>query len=258
LALRQAQAKIATLKTKEEKEKYSADFALYQGSLADEVTQQMYEEYGRGAVFVFYFYDELKGTETSGFDIAASLKEMIVGFDPSKETGRLAATSEARTRAVAAREARAKNPQTTDVMASNPVVTRLTEIQKTIDAKDYAKADAELKAMLQSYPNEPRIYYNLARVAGLTAVDLTNQEQQYAKLREAQEAYSNVIRYATPDTDRALLSLTYVALARIYEFANENEYALELYDKAIEIGDVPSGGFKDALAAKQRLLQPRP
>ena len=57
---------------------------------------------------------------------------------------------------------------------------------------------------------------------------------------------------------RTPTELTYVALARIYEFANDNEYAVKLYDKAIEIGDVPSGGFRDAIAAKQRLLKPQP
>ena len=258
LALKQAQAKIATLPTTEAKEAYSkGEFKYVQEELADEATLEQYEDYQTGAVFVFYFYDQLKEVETSSFDIASSLKEIIAGFDGSKETGRIASTVEGRTRAVAAREERKKNPRKSDAIASNPVVTRLFEIQKTIDAKDYAKADADLKAMLQTYPQEPRIYYNIGRVAGLTAVDITETDKQMAKLREAQQAYSNVLQYATADTDRALLSLTYVALARLYEFANENEYAIKLYNKAIEIGDVPSGGFKDALAAKQRLLKPQ-
>ena len=259
VALQRAQAAIARLKTDEEKKAYTQNtYGPYAASLTDEATLQMYEEYQKGAVFVFFFYDELKGVEDSGFDIASSLKEMMAGFDPAKEKDRIATTAASRSRAIAAREERKKHPQAADPVASNPVVTNLMQIQKTIEAKDYTKADADLKALIASYPNEPRIYYNMGRVAGLMAVDLTDTDKQTAKLREAQEAYSNVIRYATPDTDKALLSLTYVALGRIYEFANENEYALKLYNKAIEIGDVPSGGFKDALTAKQRLLKPQP
>jgi tetratricopeptide (TPR) repeat protein len=259
VALQQAQARIAAFKTDDEKKAYTlSTYEPYAASLNDEAMQQLYDDYLRGAVFVFYFYDELKGLETSGFDIAGSLKEMMAGFDAAKEKDRLASTSAARSRAVAAREERKKHPQSADTVASNPVTANLLQIQKTIEAKDYAKADADLKLLLASYPNEPRIYYNLGRVAGLIAVEMTETDKQTTKLREAQDAYSNVIRYATPNTDRALLSLTYLALGRIYEFASEKDYAIKLYDKAIEIGDVPSGGFKDAIAAKQRLLKPQP
>jgi hypothetical protein len=75
------------------------------------------------------------------------------------------------------------------------------------------------------------------------------------KLLEAKVAYSNVLRSATPATDKALLSLTYVALARIYEFYNENSYAIQLYDQALKLSDVAGGAFKEALAGKQKLLK---
>ena len=62
---------------------------------------------------------------------------------------------------------------------------------------------------------------------------------------------------ATGDTDRALLSLTYVALARIYEHFDNKDTAIKLYDAAIKQGDVAGGAFRDALAGKQRLLKPQ-
>ncbi|MBV9242640.1 MAG: hypothetical protein JO314_11590 [Acidobacteria bacterium] len=257
VAMGQARQRIDAAKTPAQKDAVSAALKDYERSLADESTLELYEDYQRGAVFDFFFADELKGVEESGFDIAGSLKEMVAGFDAAKQGNWVASTADARRRAIAAREERKKNPQTTAVVVSSPVITSLLQIQKTIDAKDYAKAGADLKALLAQYPNEPRIYYNLGRVAGLMAATLTDQDQQTAKLREAQDAYSNVIRYGTPTTDKGLLSLTYVALARIYEFANENDYALKLYNKAIEIGDVPSGGYQDALAAKIRLAKPQ-
>ena len=52
-----------------------------------------------------------------------------------------------------------------------------------------------------------------------------------------------------------MLSLTYVALARIYEFDDNKDYAIKLYDKAIELADVPGGAYSQAIAGKQRLLK---
>ena len=131
------------------------------------------------------------------------------------------------------------------------------EIRKTIDARDFVKANADLKLLNDQYPSEPRIYYNIGRVASLSAESLTDPEAQARKLLEAKVAYSNVLRTATTATDKALLSLTYVALGRIFEFFNDTAYAVKLYDKAIELDDVADGAFRDALAAKQRLLKPQ-
>ena len=216
----------------------------------------MYEDYQRGSVLSFYFAEQLKGVEDSGFDIASSLREMVATFDPAKETTRLADTADARKRAVAAREERIKHPDNRTAGSDNPVTVRLLEIKKTIDAKDYPKANTDLKQLLTQYPSEPRIYYNIGRVAGLTAVGIEDSDAQAQKLLEAKVAYGNVIRTGT--TDKVLLSLTYVALAHVYEFFNDNAYALKLYDEAIKLDDVTGGGFKEAIAAKQRLLKPQP
>jgi hypothetical protein len=254
IATDRARARIATMKTDDEKRAVSAELEKFKQSLADEAALQLYEDYEKGAVLSFYFAEQLKGIEDSGFDIASSLREMIAAFDPAKETARIAASAEPRKRALAARAARKANPETRTV-AENPVTTRLLEIQKTIDAKDYPKANTDLKQLLAQSPGEPRIYYSIGRVAGLAAAGLDDAEAQAQKLLEAKVAYTNVINTATPTTDKALLSLTFVALARIYEFFNDNAYALGLYDKAIAAGDVTGGGYREALAAKQRLIK---
>jgi hypothetical protein len=112
-----------------------------------------------------------------------------------------------------------------------------------------------LKQLLEKNPGESRIFYNLGRVASLSAENATGIEQQKAKLLEAKAAYENVIRSATPATDKALISLSYVALAKIFEFYDEKNYARAVYDKAIQIGNVTGGAYDHALAAKQRLLK---
>jgi hypothetical protein len=111
--------------------------------------------------------------------------------------------------------------------------------------------------LLDKNPGEPRIYYNLGRVASLTAATLNEDaDAQKAKLLEAKVAYENVVRIAQKQQiDPALLSLSYVALAKIYEFYDENSYAMSIYDAAIKLGDVSGGAYSEALAAKQRLLK---
>jgi tetratricopeptide (TPR) repeat protein len=257
VATNQARQRITALKTDDERRAVSSELERYKQSLADEAAQELYEDYQRGAVFGFYFANELRGVEDSGFDISGSMTEMLASFDSAKENDRISSTADARKRALAARAERKKNPQETAAVVANPVTTRLFDIQKTIDAKDYRKAETDLKQLLVEFPGEPRIYFNIGRVASLAAVGVTDTEQQKIKLLEAKTAYSNVINSSGADTDPALLSLTYLALGRIYEFGDEPETAIKIYDKVLSYGDIRGGGFAEALAAKQRLLKSR-
>ncbi len=257
IATNQARQKLPLLKTDEEKKAVTDDLKKFERELADEAIEQLYEDYTKGALLSFYFADQLKGVEDSGFDIDGSMREMIASFDPGKEPDRVAGTSAARIRALAAREQRKSHPETRTIVAENPVTTRLFEIQKAIDAKNYTAAAADLKKLLAAHPGDPRIYYNIGRVASLIAAGISDPDAVAQKLQEAKTAYSNVLNTATPTTDKALLSLTYFALGRIYEFFNSSDYALKLYDLAIKLDDVAGGAFRDAIAAKQRLLKPQ-
>ncbi|MGB7209177.1 MAG: hypothetical protein WBD27_11000 [Pyrinomonadaceae bacterium] len=250
----QARQRIERLTTDAEKSAVAQELQKYKNALADETALQLSEDYEKGAILVFYFAEQLKGFEDSGFDIASSMKEMILSFDPAKETGRLAQFADARKRAVAAREERRKNPTTSSII-ENPVSTRLVEIQKLIDAKNYVQANAELKQLLAKNPRESRIYYNIGRVASLSAESITEIDKQKQALLDAKVAYENVLRSATNSTDVALISLSYVALAKIYEFYDEKGYATALYDKAIQIGPVTGGAHDEAISAKARLIK---
>lgn len=250
-----ARQKIGTMKTDNEKRAVSADLEKQKQGFSDETALRLSEDYEKGAILVFYFSEQLDGIEDSGFDIAASMREMLLSFDPTKETGRLEKFADARTRALATREKKNKS-QGGSVIAENPVTTALISIQEMIKAKDYAKAETELKQLLDKNPGEPRIFFNIGRVASLTAESITDEEEQKAKLLEAKIAYENVLRIAQVQRiDTALVSLTYVAIGRIFEYYGENGQAAAIYDVAIKIGDIPGGAFAEAVTAKGRLLK---
>jgi hypothetical protein len=251
----QARQRIDNAKNDPEKRAIVQELEKQKSSLADETALRLSEDYEKGSLLDFYFAEQLKGFEGSGFDIASSLRDMILAFDGTKETDRLSQFADARKRAAAAREERKKNPVASNIIFENPVVNRLVEIQKLIDEKNYSQASAELKQLQEKNPAEPRIHYNIGRVASLSAESITDEAKQKAALLEAKKAYENVIKTATKNTDRALLSLTYVALAKIYEFYDEKGYAAAIYDKAIQLGDVAGGAHREALAAKARLVK---
>jgi tetratricopeptide (TPR) repeat protein len=256
IALQQSRQRIDRATTLDEKKAISAELQKYQTELADETALQLSEDYEKGAVLAFYFAEQLSGVEDSGFDIASSMREMILSFDPAKETGRYASFADARKRALALRDERKKNPVQQTVIAVNPVTTRLVDIQRLIDEKNYTKADADLKTLLAQNPNEPRVHYTIGRVSSFAAEAITDPEKQAEKLREAKTAYQNVLQIAQKQpVDPALLSLTYVALAKIYEFFDDNTYAIGIYDAAIKVGNVTGGAYNEAIAAKQRLMK---
>jgi tetratricopeptide (TPR) repeat protein len=248
----QARRRIDQAKDEAEKRAISAELEKLRSSLTDETALELSEDYERGAILAFYFAEQLKGVEESGFDIAASMREMILSIDPAKETGRLAQNAEARRRGLAGREERRRSG-TASIIVENPVTTRLLEIQKLIDAKNYSRAGADLRRLQEEYPAETRVLYNLGRVASLSAEAMSESEPQKAKLLEAKTAYEKVV--LNEKNDKALLSLSYVALAKIYEFYGESEYAVQIYDAAIRVGDVPGGAYRQALDAKARLLK---
>ncbi len=251
----QARQRIDSVKTDAEKRAIVQELEKVKATLADETAMKLSEDYEKGAILDFYFAEQLSGFEGSGFDIASSIKDMLLAFDGTKEVDRLGQFAEARKRAAASRETRKANPAATNVIVENPVTNRLVEIQKLIDAKNYTQAAADLKLLREKNPTEPRIYYNIGRVMSLSAEVLEDEDRQKSALLEAKVAYENVIRTATNMTDRALLSLTYVALAKIYEFYNDKTYAAAVYDKAIQLGPVTGGAHSEALTAKARLIK---
>jgi tetratricopeptide (TPR) repeat protein len=266
-----ARRKIDTVaQTPEAKKAVAAQLAKDKQDFADETVMELSEAYERGAVLSFYFADQLKGLENSGFNIDGSLKEMITSLDAAKEKNRLNEFAEARKRGLAVREERRKNASA--ILAKNQqtiekykkLKAQLEPIDMLIKNKEFGEADARLRKMLDEFPGESSVYYALGRVASLSAATTASggagtfdEGLRDKRLEDAKLFYSNAIRSATEETDRALLQLSYYNLGRIHEFYEENQKALENYQKAVAIGNLNQGGaYLESMAAVTRLSAP--
>ncbi len=282
IATYQARQRIAQIETEDEKLKKEGKFDkvsrdamkqaivaqlnAYNQKLADETTVQLSDAFESGAVLAFYFADKIKGMEDSGFDITESVGNIIASLDTTKETNRLEQFADARKRGLAEREKRKELAANAEMVIENPLTKKLLEIDNVVKNKKYDEARTSLKNLLRTDsvmtdPNETaRVYYSLGRIESLSAEESTDAENRNGHLVAAKDAYSNVIKYQTEEyaakvTDKALASLAYVALGRIFEFNDQNEYAMKIYEAAIKVGNVTGGAFSEAVAARDRLAK---
>ncbi len=256
LATSQARRKIPLLKTDAEKQAVVAELDRVKRLLSDEAALQLAESYEQGAVLCFYFAEKLPGIEESGFDIASSLKDWILSLEPSKEDERLATVAEARKRAMAERAKQGTTFVIETTLVENPLTNKLLEIDKLADAGNFKEAEDALKGLLEEAPTEsPRIYYALGRVSSKSAEGVKDAEELNLRLIKAKVFYENVLRSADANTDPGLLSSTYFALGRIYEFYRNPDYAMRIYDAALKIGKVEGGAYDEAFEAKRLLLE---
>jgi tetratricopeptide (TPR) repeat protein len=236
-------------------------------AVADETIARLAEEYENGAVLDFFFADRLRDFQASGFDIGGFVAEMISGIDPVREGKRLAEVTANRDRALAARKAHPRyslwliDPESeareaVDVSPNSALVKSLTEVEKLLQTRNYEAAETRLRALMQEYPREPRLFFTMAQTASLWARDTTDDELQTQRLNRALGNYRLAVAAAAPDTDRVLLSRAHEAMGRILAFLDNKDEAMKEFEAAIKIGEVPGGAYRDALEGKRKLTQP--
>lgn len=259
---RDTRAKLAGVKDDTARQAISKDYQVATSAIQDESIARLAEEYERGAVLAFFFAEQLKGIESSGFDVAIFLGDMIASFDPVRETRRLAENAQARERALAARQSRvvARNSETETPVYSEAgkvkaaaLVAKLADIEQTLRLKDYENAEVRLKDLLREYSREPRVFFALAQTASFAAADATDEEVQANRLNRALGNYRLAVEAASPETDRALISRAHEAMGRIYAFLENPTEASKEFDEALRIGDVPGGAYKEAMEGKKKL-----
>jgi tetratricopeptide (TPR) repeat protein len=227
-------------------------------SVMDEAIAQLAENYENGAPLAFYFAEQLRGVESSGFDFTNSFSDMIASFDPARELRRLAEADAARKRAVIARNARAAEAANMTAASSLPnaaLVKRLLEVDGLLQLRNYAAAEERLLALLREFPGESRVFFALAETANLSAREATDEDVQSQRLNKALTNYRNAVREAPPDADRCMLVRAHEAMGRILEFLDQRDEALKEFDAAIRINETTCGSYRDAVEAKRRLSQ---
>lgn len=250
-----ARAKIDSVKTIEEKKAVSAKLEADKRSFTDDTALELSNAYERGAVLAFYFAEQLKGLESSGFNISSSLRDIILSLDTTKEFNRLAEFSDARTRALANKTKAVSVTDDTTLKRAQTISQKLTEIEVVTARKDFPEAETQLKKLLEEFPGESRIYYSLGRVASLYAQSTFDEGLRDKRLEDARLQYSNAINQATKQTDPALIQISHIALGRIFEFYEDKAAALQEYQKAEKIGAVEGGEYTKAKAAVERLTK---
>jgi hypothetical protein len=235
-------------------------------AIQDEAIAKLADDYERGALLAFYFADQLKGIESTGFDMANFFVDMISSFDPVRESRRLVENAEARQRARATREARLaarKAEAETPVVYSEAaaarnasLVKKLSEIEGILRLKDYPNAETRLKELIKDYPREPRIFFALAQTSSLAAADATDENVQAERLNGALVNYRLAIQAASAETDRPLLCRAHEAMGRIHAFMDNTSDAAKEFDEAIKICDTRGTTYTDAVEGKKKLSQP--
>lgn len=262
----EARAKLANARDDATRQGIAKDLQAATLAIQDEAVARLAEDYEGGAVLAFFFAEQLKGMESSGFDFANFFVDMISSFDPAREARRLPENQAARQRALAARQARllarrveVDMPVYSEAEAAKAaaLVKQLADIEHTLRLKDYNNAETRLKALLQDYSREPRIFFALARTASLAAADATDEEVQAQRLNRALANYRFAVEASSPETDRALVSRAHEAMGRIYSFLENSTEAAKEFEEAIRMGDVPGGAYNEALAGKKKLDQPK-
>lgn len=234
-------------------------------ALEDEALAQLADAYEGGDVLAFYFAEQIKGIETSGFDISSFFADMIASFDPARETRRLTEAAAARTRALAVRKTR-REQRRADLEASDAepapgaqeraaLIKSLGEVEKLLQLKDYAAAEARLKLLLQQFQGEPRIFFALGQTSSLWARDTTDDDLQGARLNQALVHYRMAVERSSADTDPALVCRAHEAQGRILAFLDRPADAAKEFDAVIGLGQVCGEVLRAATEGKTKLGQ---
>jgi tetratricopeptide (TPR) repeat protein len=260
-------ARLQKAKTDAERKSIAAEAESARAAISDEAVARLADEYENGAVLDFFYADQLRDFQSSGFDIANFFAELHTGVDPSKENKRLADVTAARDRASAARKAHPRyNSWLIDPSGEireaavdsryTAFVKSLTEVEKLLQTRNYEEAESRLKSLLQEYPGDARLLFTLGQTASLWARDTTDDDQQTQRLNRALANYRLAVAAASPESDQALLSHAHESMGRILAFLDQKDEAIKEFDAAIKIGRVTGGAYDDALAGKRKLSQP--
>jgi tetratricopeptide (TPR) repeat protein len=229
----------------------------------DDAVFDLAQAYLRGAVLSFHFYDSLAGLEKVGIGMEDFFDHMVANANYEREAGRakefesvVARVSEKRAKATRSGSEGAAAEAVIGVMAA-----RMLKSDDLIRERRFKEAQSILDEVLAAEPNNARALYGMAQVVTQTpsAAELDPKadendkiQAQHDRLERAIKLYRKVIENASKDSEGWLIQWSHVFLGRIYDFQDFRRDAIAEYEKAISLGEVPNGAYKEALEGKQR------
>jgi hypothetical protein len=256
----EAKQRLASARSQAEKETVAASIDAKRKRIREEAIFKLAESYERGGVLALYFGEKLDEIEEAGFDIANFFPGLIEGFEVEKEKSRLSDPVVASIlRQPPVRSIPSVNQdQSAQLALRARLIKSLSDVEELLRARKHEEAEARLKVLEREFAKEPRIYFARGQVYRLAAQDAFNESLQHQRLNSALENYQLAIQHATAETDASLLSRAYEARGRILAFLEKPREAIREYEAAIKLGDVPGGGYREALAGRQKLVANQP
>ncbi|MBX7223401.1 MAG: hypothetical protein K1Y36_26040 [Blastocatellia bacterium] len=211
--------------------------------------------YDRGAVLAYHFFEQLDILEKVGIDISEQFPKMLDSIDFTHEKKRAEETVALRERV---KKRRAEAPPVTAPDTS--IRARLAQADTLLGSRRFNEAKPLLEGILKEDPQNARAAFGLAQILNNvpTQAELDDKTEegdkisaQEERLAAAVEQYRIAIKLATPE-EKWLVSQAYVLIGHIYDFANLRDAAIEAYNQALALGDVPAGAYKEALTGKEK------
>lgn len=230
----------------------------------DDAVFDLARAYQGGSVLAFHFFDALAGYEKVGIGIEDFVEQMLATTDWDKEAAR---PQEFGPIVARVREARAKAPTATEEAAARPIeglspelTSKIVLSDELIRDKKYDQAQPVLEEVLKTQPDNARALYGMARVLNVTPskVELDPKsdendkiEAQYRRLQQSVKFFNKAIEKADAKSEAWLIQWSHVYIGRILDFQEFRNDAVAEYQKAVAIGDIPNGAYKEALEGKE-------
>ena len=225
----------------------------------DDAIYDLSQNYLRGAVLVFHFYESLKGFEQVGINIEDFFDQMVATTKFDREAKRAAEFQPVVARVSAARKSGGPKPGTEAEPAT--AVSKIVLSDDLIRQRRYDEARPLLEEVIRTQPKNARALYGLAQVLRQVPSPVESDSKadeddkiqaQYNRLQQVIKLYRDAIENASKESELWLIQWSHVSIGRILDFQEFRADALEEYEKAIALGDVPNGAYKEALEGKQR------
>ncbi len=230
------------------------------GYSEDDAVYDLAQAYLKGATLAFHFYESLTALEKVGISVEEFFDEMLATTKFDRETGRAKEFEPVIARVTAARKEKAARAPETGPPAGS-VASKILQSDDLIRQRKFKEARVLLEEILAVEPDNARAVYGLAQVVNSTpgpaeldpkADENDKIQQQHDRFKSAIKLYEKAIQLASKEREAWLIQWCHVLIGRIHDFQEFRADAIAQYEKAIAMGDIPDGAFKEAMEGKQR------